>query len=150
VVCRCRVSDVVAMPREGPEIGYSVIKIEGVKRTFVVGDVKVEALRGDDLIVRAGEFIAIMGRSGSGKSTLMKIMGCLDRPTSGHYFLEGVDVAGLKESDLAAVRSERLGFVFQSFNLLARAHQRHRECRPTALLRGLGAVGPHRANRAGA
>ena len=108
------------MPREGPEIGYPVIKIEGVTRTFVVGDFKVEALRGVDLTVRAGEFVAIMGWSGSGKSTLMNIMGCLDRPTSGHYFLEGVDVAGLKESDLAAVRSERLGFVFQSFNLLAR------------------------------
>ncbi len=108
------------MPREGPEIGDPVIKIEGVTRTFVVGDVKVEALRGVDLTVRAGEFVAIMGWSGSGKSTLMNILGCLDRPTSGHYFLEGVDVAGLKESDLAAVRSERLGFVFQSFNLLAR------------------------------
>ncbi len=83
------------MPREGPEIGNPVIKIEGVTRTFVVGDVKVEALRGVDLTVAPGEFVAIMGSSGSGKSTLMNILGCLDRPTSGHYFLEGVDVAGL-------------------------------------------------------
>ena len=75
---------------------------------------------GSDLTVRPGEFIAIMGSSGSGKSTLMNILGCLDRPTSGHYLFEGVDVAGLREPDLARIRSERLGFVFQSFNLLAR------------------------------
>ena len=97
-----------------------VIKVENVTRTFVVGDVKVEALRGISLTVQAGEFVAIMGSSGSGKSTLMNILGCLDQPTSGHYFLEGVDVAALREPDLARIRSERLGFVFQSFNLLAR------------------------------
>jgi macrolide transport system ATP-binding/permease protein len=108
------------MPRDSPQIGEPVIEIEGVTRTFVLGDVKVEALRGVDLCIRAGEFVAIMGSSGSGKSTLMNILGCLDRPTSGHYFLEGVDVARLREPDLAAIRSERLGFVFQSFNLLAR------------------------------
>ncbi len=97
-----------------------VIRIEEVTRTFVVGDMQVQALRGVDLAVERGEFVAIMGSSGSGKSTLMAILGCLDRPTSGHYFLEGVDVATLSEPDLARVRSERLGFVFQSFNLLAR------------------------------
>ena len=97
-----------------------VIKVENVARTFVVGDVKVEALRGISLTVQPGEFVAIMGSSGSGKSTLMNILGCLDQPTSGHYFLEGVDVAALREPDLARIRSERLGFVFQSFNLLAR------------------------------
>ena len=97
-----------------------VIKVENVARTFVIGDVKVEALRGISLTVQPGEFVAIMGSSGSGKSTLMNILGCLDQPTSGHYFLEGVDVAALREPDLARIRSERLGFVFQSFNLLAR------------------------------
>ena len=97
-----------------------VIKIEGVTRHFAVGDVVVRALRGVDLTVEAGDFLAIMGSSGSGKSTLMAILGCLDRPTGGHYFFEGVDVAGLHEPDLARIRSERLGFVFQSFNLLAR------------------------------
>ena len=97
-----------------------LIKAENIARTFVVGDVKVEALRGISLTVQPGEFVAIMGSSGSGKSTLMNILGCLDQPTSGHYLLEGVDVAALREPDLARIRSERLGFVFQSFNLLAR------------------------------
>ena len=97
-----------------------VIRIEQVTRIFHVGDVEVPALRGVDLVIEPGEFVAIVGSSGSGKSTLMSILGCLDRPTSGHYFLEGVDVARLHEPDLARIRSERLGFVFQSFNLLAR------------------------------
>ncbi|MGZ5871130.1 MAG: ABC transporter permease [Bradyrhizobium sp.] len=89
-------------------------------RTYHVGDVDVHALRGVNLIVEHGEFIAIMGSSGSGKSTLMAQLGCLDRPSSGEYYLEGVDVARLTEPELASIRSERLGFVFQSFNLLAR------------------------------
>jgi len=97
-----------------------VIEVENVSRTFVIGDVRVDALRGVNLSVRAGEFVAIMGSSGSGKSTLMNILGCLDQPTSGHYGLQGLDVAQLREPELAGIRSERLGFVFQSFNLLAR------------------------------
>jgi len=97
-----------------------IIKLENVKRTYHVGDVDVHALRDVTLTVNAGEFVAIMGSSGSGKSTLMAIIGCLDRPSSGRYFFEGVDVAGLAEPDRARLRSERLGFVFQSFNLLAR------------------------------
>ncbi|HUN99699.1 MAG TPA: ABC transporter ATP-binding protein [Bradyrhizobium sp.] len=97
-----------------------VITVEDLTRTFVDGDVRVDALRGITLTIRRGEFVAIMGSSGSGKSTLMNILGCLDRPTSGHYLLEDVDVAALQEPELARMRSERLGFVFQSFNLLAR------------------------------
>jgi macrolide transport system ATP-binding/permease protein len=98
----------------------TVIKVEHITRTYHVGDVDVPALSGVSLTIRRGEFVAIMGSSGSGKSTLMSILGCLDRPTSGHYYLEGVDVAELGEPQLARIRSERLGFVFQSFNLLAR------------------------------
>jgi len=97
-----------------------IIRIEHVTRTYHVGDIDVQALRDVSLTVDAGEFVAIMGHSGSGKSTLMAVIGCLDRPTSGHYFFEGVDVADLSEPERAGLRSERLGFVFQSFNLLAR------------------------------
>ena len=97
-----------------------IIRVVNVTRTYHVGDVDVHALRGINLTVEPGEFIAIMGSSGSGKSTLMSQLGCLDRPSSGEYYLEGVNVAGLTEPELARIRSERLGFVFQSFNLLAR------------------------------
>jgi macrolide transport system ATP-binding/permease protein len=97
-----------------------VIRIENISRTYHVGDIDVHALNDVSLVVERGEFVAIMGSSGSGKSTLMSILGCLDRPTSGHYLFEGLDVAQLDEPDLARLRSERLGFVFQSFNLLAR------------------------------
>jgi macrolide transport system ATP-binding/permease protein len=98
----------------------TVVRVENVTRTYHVGDVDVHALRGVSLAIERGEFVAIMGSSGSGKSTLMAILGCLDRPSSGHYLFEGVDVAGLPEPALARIRGERLGFVFQSFNLLAR------------------------------
>ncbi len=97
-----------------------VIQAIGLSRTYRVGDVDVRALQDASLTVERGEFVAIMGSSGSGKSTLMSILGCLDQPTGGQYFFEGVDVAGLSEPELARIRSQRIGFVFQSFNLLAR------------------------------
>ncbi|OJY79607.1 MULTISPECIES: ABC transporter permease [unclassified Rhizobium] len=97
-----------------------LLELKNVTRTFFVGDTEVPAVRGVSLSIHHGEFIAIIGSSGSGKSTLMSILGCLDRPSSGSYSFEGIDVAKLAEPDLAAIRSERLGFVFQSFNLLPR------------------------------
>ncbi len=96
------------------------IQLSKIERTFKLDSVEVRALRGVDLTIEASEFVAIMGSSGSGKSTLMNILGCLDPPTTGRYLLEGVDVAGLAEPDLAHIRSQRIGFVFQSFNLLPR------------------------------
>jgi macrolide transport system ATP-binding/permease protein len=98
----------------------AVIDVRDVTRTYHLGDFEVHALRGVSLRVERGEFVAIMGSSGSGKSTLMNLLGCLDRPTSGSYRLEGVDVAQLGEPELAQVRSLRIGFVFQSFQLLKR------------------------------
>ncbi len=98
----------------------AVIVIEDVTRTYHVGDIDVHALGGVNFTVERGEFVAIMGSSGSGKSTLMAILGCLDRPSTGRYLLDGIDVASLPEPELARIRSERLGFVFQSFNLLSR------------------------------
>jgi putative ABC transport system ATP-binding protein len=98
----------------------AIIAIEQLKKTYDLGEVKVEALRGIDVQIQRGEFVAIMGASGSGKSTLMNILGCLDRPTSGHYLLEGMDVSQMSSNQLAEVRNKKIGFVFQNFNLLSR------------------------------
>ena len=97
-----------------------VIRLEGVTRVYSTGENAVHALAGIDLVIETGEMVAIMGASGSGKSTLMNILGCLDNPTAGRYELDGVSVTGLSRNELADLRSRKLGFVFQGFNLLAR------------------------------
>ncbi|WP_224370530.1 ABC transporter ATP-binding protein [Hyalangium versicolor] len=97
-----------------------LIELRGVSKIYRTEDVEVAALRHVDFKVESGDFVSIMGSSGSGKSTLMNILGCLDRPTSGEYLLQGIDVSKLDRNELAIVRNRTLGFVFQSFNLLAR------------------------------
>lgn len=97
-----------------------IIKMEELTKVYDTGKIEVTALKSINLTVHKGEFIAIMGASGSGKSTLMNIIGCLDRPTEGHYFLEDVDVMGKSDNELSAVRNKKIGFVFQSFNLISR------------------------------
>jgi putative ABC transport system ATP-binding protein len=98
----------------------AIIQTQNLRKVYGMGDLEVKALDGVDIRIHEGEFVAVMGPSGSGKSTLMNILGCLDRPTEGHYLLAGEDVSGLNKVQLAAIRNRRLGFVFQSFNLLPR------------------------------
>ncbi len=98
----------------------TIIEVQDLRKEFDLGEVKVHALRGINLQIKEGEFVAIMGTSGSGKSTMLNIMGCLDRPTSGEYLLDGVPMRELSRNDLAGLRNNKLGFVFQSYNLLAR------------------------------
>jgi putative ABC transport system ATP-binding protein len=98
----------------------AAVRLDDVRKTYKTGEIEVQAVRGVTIEIGSGEFVALMGSSGSGKSTLMNIIGCLDRPTAGRYFLDGEDVSSLSRDDLADVRNRKLGFVFQNFNLLAR------------------------------
>jgi putative ABC transport system ATP-binding protein len=102
------------------EPAVPTIRLDNVHKTYDLGEFQVHALRGVSLEIYPGEFVAVMGASGSGKSTLMNILGCLDKPTKGHYFLDGKDVSVLTKSELAGIRSHKIGFVFQQFNLLSR------------------------------
>ncbi len=97
-----------------------VIKLEDIHKTYQTGEVEVKAVRGVTLEIHAGEFVALMGASGSGKSTMMNTIGCLDRPTSGKYYLDGIDVSQLNRDELADIRNQKIGFIFQGFNLLSR------------------------------
>src|SRR5881397_374567 len=97
-----------------------VVKLENFSKTYYTGEVEVHAVRSVSLEIQPGEFVAIMGASGSGKSTMMNSIGCLDRPTAGRYLLDGVDVGELDRDELADLRNEKIGFVFQGFNLLSR------------------------------
>jgi putative ABC transport system ATP-binding protein len=140
-----------------------VIKAENLTKIYQMGEVEVQALRGASLQVKRGELLAIMGPSGSGKSTLMNILGCLDQPTSGQYYLEGLDVSQLDDNKLAQIRGKRIGFVFQSFNLLPRtsalsnvelpliysglgARERHRQAATALGMVGLGDRLHHKPN----
>jgi putative ABC transport system ATP-binding protein len=110
----------VSAPPEEVERGETVIQVCDIHKTYQLGETQVHALRGINLEIRRREFVAIMGASGSGKSTFMNILGCLDKPSSGQYFLEGTDVSSLEKKQLAGIRNRKIGFVFQGFNLLAR------------------------------
>jgi putative ABC transport system ATP-binding protein len=141
-----------------------VIRVENLYKTYHMGDVEVPALRGINLTIAAGEFVAVVGASGSGKSTFMNILGCLDRPTEGKYFLEGNEVGSLSPDEWAAIRNKRIGFVFQGFNLLARTtalenvelpmmyngyhgKERHQRAMETLTLVGLSQRLDHTPNR---
>ena len=108
------------MKKPAEQSTQSVIRLEDIHKTYQTGEVEVKAVRGVTLRIEPGEFVAVMGASGSGKSTLMNIIGCLDRPSQGRYWLDGADVSGLDRNELADIRNQKIGFVFQGFNLLSR------------------------------
>jgi len=141
-----------------------LIRVEAVHKTYRMGDVEVPALRGINLTIAHGEFVAVMGSSGSGKSTFMNILGCLDRPSAGRYFLEGQEVGSLSADEWAHIRNKRIGFVFQGFNLLSRtsalenvelpmmyngfaSQERHRRAIEVLTLVGLGNRLDHMPNQ---
>jgi putative ABC transport system ATP-binding protein len=141
-----------------------VIRVQDLQKIYRMGDVEVPALRGINLTIGRGEFVAVMGSSGSGKSTFMNIIGCLDRPTGGNYWLEGEEVAALSADEWAHIRNQRIGFVFQGFNLLSRTtalenvelpmmyngfagKERHRRAVEVLDLVGLGERHDHTPNR---
>jgi putative ABC transport system ATP-binding protein len=140
-----------------------VVALRGIKKIYQMGDVEVQALRGLDLDIEQGEMVAIMGPSGSGKSTLMNIIGCLDVPSDGSFQIDGTDVSRLKDDDLAAIRCRKIGFVFQSFNLLPRTsalanvelpliyagvsgRERHKRAQESLQMVGLGDRQRHKPN----
>jgi putative ABC transport system ATP-binding protein len=143
----------------------TVISIRNLVKTYVVGEVEVRALRGVSLDIQRGEFVSVTGPSGSGKSTLMHILGCLDRPTSGQYILDGQDVSRMSKDELADVRNHQIGFVFQGFNLLSRttaldnvelpllyrgkmrAAERHKRAMAALAAVGLGSRADHHPNQ---
>ena len=134
------------MPPEPAAAAASLIELRGVSKVYGTGDAAMAALRGVDLRIERGEFVAVMGPSGSGKSTCLNILGCLDTPTAGDYFFEGVEVGGLSRNQRAELRRHYLGFVFQGFNLLNRTSALENVELPL-LYRGVAAAERHRLAR---
>lgn len=125
-----------------------IIEIKELSKIYSIGEIQVRALEGVDLQIEQGEFVAVMGPSGSGKSTLMNILGCLDRPTEGRYKLAGDDVSGLDKAQLAVIRNQRIGFIFQSYNLLPRTNALHNVMLPLVYQRSGRLSGAEREERA--